>query len=601
MTIRSTGALRPDSLPVPRAAALSRFGRGFAAITAGALMVAACAVAAQPPALGHADELRGIKVRTVAGGYLSARYAGGVQDAMASHRFYEDVLRLDPGNTDLRRQSMMAALLVGNYLDATTHAEVIARLERDDPIAPLIVVISEIRTGRYEAAKKHLAALPANSALDIVGPIMSAWALQGLGDVDGAIAALARLGDNGGVRPLRLYHTALVAAASHEASLAVEAFAALRQSMNGGWMRAILAEGALFESLGQDAAARALYKAALADGNNRIVAATLERLDRGERAPMPVGTPAEGVAEAMFGIASLLAQEGANEPMLVYLRLALMARPEFPEAQVLLADTFDDVGDQVSAAELFRALSEDSPLRPVADVRRALLLADMERTDDALALLDARAAKGRDARVEAMAAKGDILRQGERFEEAVAAYDAAIEAIAERGEATAASHWSLYFSRGICNERLKRWEAAEADLQRALELRPDQPAVLNYLAYSWVEQGRHLAKAEAMLRKAVDDRPQDGYIVDSLGWVYFRQGRFEEAVVELEKAIELKPGDPTINDHLGDAYWAVGRRREAEFQWRTALALKPDPEQQDRIEAKLEKGLPPENLVPGSD
>lgn len=601
MMIRSMGTPRPDSPPASRAAALSRFGRGVCAIAAGALMVAACAVAAQPPALGHADELQDIKVRTIAGGYLSARHAGGIQDAMASHRFYEDVLRLDPGNTNLRRQSMMAALLVGNYVEATAHAEVVARLEREDPIAPLIVVISNIRTGRYEAAKTRLAELPVNSALDIVGPIMGAWARQGLGDIDGAMTELAKLGDNGGVRPLRLYHTALIAAASQQPSLAVEAFAALRQSMNGGWMRAILAEGALFESLGQDAAARALYNAALSDGGNRVVAATLERLDRGEGATMPVTTPAEGVAEAMFGIASLLAQEGANEPMLVYLRLALMARPDFPEAQVLLADTFDEVGDGVSAAELFRTLSDESPLRPVADVRRALLLADMERTDDALALLDARAGMGTGAKVEALAAKGDILRQGERFAEAVTAYDAAIEAITERGEGTAASHWSLYFSRGICNERLKRWDAAEADLQRALELRPDQPAVLNYLAYSWVEQGRHLAKAEAMLRKAVDDRPQDGYIVDSLGWVYFRQGRFEEAVLELEKAVELKPGDPTINDHLGDAYWAVGRKREAEFQWRTALALKPDPDQKDRIEAKLETGLPPENLVPGSD
>ncbi|MDD3446051.1 MAG: tetratricopeptide repeat protein, partial [Zavarzinia sp.] len=97
------------------------------------------------------------------------------------------------------------------------------------------------------------------------------------------------------------------------------------------------------------------------------------------------------------------------------------------------------------------------------------------------------------------------------------------------------------------------------------------------------------------------DRPDDGYIIDSLGWVYFRQGRFDEAVVELEKAVSLRPGDPTLNDHLGDAYWAVGRKREAEFQWRTALALKPDAEQQALIEAKLEKGLPPERLIPGVD
>ena len=247
----------------------------------------------------------------------------------------------------------------------------------------------------------------------------------------------------------------------------------------------------------------------------------------------------------------------------------------------------------MAAAELFRTMPADSALRPVAEIRYALLLAKMEQVDAAITILDRRIADG-DSATEAQAAKGDVLRQSDRFEEAVTAYDAAIAA--EGGD-----RWGLYFSRGICNERLKRWDRAEADLKRALELRPDQPSVLNYLAYSWVEQGRNLRQAETMLKKAVADRPDDGYIIDSLGWVYFRQGRFDEAVVELEKAVSLRPGDPTLNDHLGDAYWAVGRKREAEFQWRTALALKPDAEQQALIEAKLEKGLPPERLIPGVD
>jgi len=118
--------------------------------------------------------------------------------------------------------------------------------------------------------------------------------------------------------------------------------------------------------------------------------------------------------------------------------------------------------------------------------------------------------------------------------------------------------------------------------------------VLNYLGYSWVDQGVHLDQGMDMIRKAVEQRPDDGYIVDSLGWAYFKTGNYDEAVKNLERAVELKPEDPTINDHLGDAYWRVGRTLEAHFQWSHAKDLKPEPEDLPKIEAKLKDGLPPD-------
>ena len=544
-----------------------------------------------------ASDLSTIEIRTLSGSYLAARYAGGVQDSVGSAVFYDGALRLDPGNTNLRRQALMSSLLAGNYIDATNHAEVIARLERTDPVAPLIAAISEMRTGRFVEARKRLEGLPTNSALDIVGPIMAAWAIQGAGDTDGALAALAKLDGNPGVAPFRLYHTALIAALGGREKIARDSFAALRASPGGGWIRSILAEGAFLEGTGDKASATALYQSALRAGSaNPALIDALKRMERGEGPTPVVSSAAEGVAEVMYGIASLLAQEKANEPVLVYLRLALMARPIFPEAQVLLAEAFDDVGDKGQAAALFRTVPEPSPLRYMAEIRYALLLANGGDTADALTLLDKRIAAN-SVDIEALVAKGDILRQDEKFAQAADAYTDALDAVGTLDE----RHWTILFSRGICLERLKRWAAAEADLLKALELRPDQPNVLNYLAYSWIEQGRNLKRAEDMVSKAVASKPDDGYIVDSLGWVYFRQGRFPDAVAQLEKAVELRPGDPTINDHLGDAYWAVGRKLEAEFQWRTAIALKPDAEQLTLIEAKLEKGLPPEMLVPGVD
>jgi Flp pilus assembly protein TadD len=124
-----------------------------------------------------------------------------------------------------------------------------------------------------------------------------------------------------------------------------------------------------------------------------------------------------------------------------------------------------------------------------------------------------------------------------------------------------------------------------------LELNPDQPLVLNYLGYSWVDKGSNLDEAFKMLRRAVDLRQRDGYVVDSLGWAYYRLGRYDDAVRELEKAIDLKPSDPVINDHLGDAYWRVGRKLEAHFQWNHARDLNPDPDDLPKILDKIKNGM----------
>ena len=149
---------------------------------------------------------------------------------------------------------------------------------------------------------------------------------------------------------------------------------------------------------------------------------------------------------------------------------------------------------------------------------------------------------------------------------------------------------SFYF-RGICYERDKQWSKAEADMKKALELYPEQPHVLNYLGYSWIDQGLNLDEGMSMIKRSVEQRPDDGYIVNSLGWAYFRLGNYDEAVENLERAVELKPVDPTINDHLGDAYWKVDRAPRGQFQWSHARDLKPDADELKTIEKKLKNGL----------
>jgi Flp pilus assembly protein TadD len=179
--------------------------------------------------------------------------------------------------------------------------------------------------------------------------------------------------------------------------------------------------------------------------------------------------------------------------------------------------------------------------------------------------------------------RGDILREQKRYPEAVTAYDMAVSKLAkpDRG------NWPLFYERGIAHERAQDWPKAEADFLHALELSPDEPDVLNYLAYSWTERGTHLTRARKMLERAVEQRPNDGAILDSLGWLVLRQGDKPMALKILEHAVELDSTDATVNGHLGDAYWAAGRKLEAQFQWRRALTLAPEPEDVPKLKAKL--------------
>ncbi len=190
-------------------------------------------------------------------------------------------------------------------------------------------------------------------------------------------------------------------------------------------------------------------------------------------------------------------------------------------------------------------------------------------------------------KLQALDALGNILRARKQYADAVEVYNRAIGMIAKPDR----RHWVYYYARGTSYERLKNWPPAEADLKKALELYPDQPLVLNYLGYSWIDQGIQLDEGMRLIERAVAVKPDDGYIVDSLGWAHYKRGNYAEAVRYLERAVELRPDDPVLNDHLGDALWKVGREREAKFQWDQSLSLKPEPDDALKTRRKLEEGL----------
>jgi Flp pilus assembly protein TadD len=189
--------------------------------------------------------------------------------------------------------------------------------------------------------------------------------------------------------------------------------------------------------------------------------------------------------------------------------------------------------------------------------------------------------------------QADLLRVNDRYAEAATVLD---RLIAQEGDKP---DWRLLYMRGVALERSGRWPDAEKDLTRALAQQPDEPELLNYLGYSWIDRGERLSEALDMVRRASEADPHSGAMVDSLGWAYYRLGEYNKAVEKLERAVELEPADPDINNHLGDAYWRVGRRTEARFQWDRVLSLQPTDELRQEAEGKLKSGLGAPPPVPG--
>ncbi len=520
------------------------------------------------------------------GDYLVGRYAHVRGDYAAAAEHLRRALEEDPGNPALLRRTVSLLVADGRVEEAAALGSRLLEIDGQGRLARFVLGLEAARTGDFQEALGHVDPIAREGVYAILVPLAEGWMHTGAGSEAEALAALAPLGERAAYRPFFLLHAGLM----HDmAGRQEDAEAMLREAvaLSSGSLRPTAALGSLLARAGRVREAWAVYDQYHAQNptdvwSERAMAAA----EAGVAPPRLVSDAREGLAEALFGTAAALPQREIEDAGLVYARLALFLRDDLDVARLLIAGIYEELGHFAAAVAVYRGIPVESDFSWTARLRAAADLADLERVDEAVAALGAMVDE-QPERADAASAMGDALRMNERYEEAADAYDIAVE----RTAAVESRHWRLYYVRGIAFERTGAWSRAEADFLRALELEPDQPLVLNYLGYSWVEQRHRLDEAREMIERAVALRPDDGYIVDSLGWVAYRLGDFEEAVHQLERAVELVAGDPIINDHLGDAYWQVGRLNEARFQWRRVLTLEPEDELADQVRRKLADGL----------
>ena len=495
------------------------------------------------------------------GAYLVGRFAQNVNDVATASRYMGMALDRDPRNVALLSRVFALEISSGDVDSALKLGERLQEIAPDHQLSALLLALEQARTGDYAESLVRLQAVPSGGIAQFILPLVEAWLHQGLGDPDAALVALEPMLQLSGFGSLANLHKGLILDASGDLEGARSALTEARQLGNA--LRLIEALGSVHERLGEIEEAQALYENyAQENRDSLMLEPILERVRAGGAAERLIEEPNDGIAEALFHIATALNQEGAGEMALLFSRLTLHMKPDFPLADLLLGDTLVRGERYEEALDVYQAVPHDIPAHWAAQLSASNALEELDRQDEAIDLLRSLADQRTD-RSSPLVRMGDMLRSESRFDEAIEAYDEALERSPELDD----SDWTFLYKRGIALERAKQWERAEDDLVRAVDLNPDFAHLLNYLGYSWIDRGENLAEGEELILQAVDLLPNDGFIVDSLGWAYYRTGRMEEAVEALERAVELRPEDPVINDHLGDAYWAVGRRTEARFQW----------------------------------
>lgn len=556
---------------------------GFPWNRRGFWVLAVCAGAALAPL--PASALAEAENASPAGSYLAGRFAQQHDDWGAAAAYMGRALAADPGDLGLLRRTYVLALSEGRLGEALVLARRLQGSDGDAQLSSLLLLADAVKGGRLDEAGTLAAALPTQGLGKYVVPLARAWLSVAQGKTDAALQTLAPLEKEAGFAALYHLHSGLILDLAGRRDLAEARYTAVTAAQAP--LRVVQVVGSFYERTGRPDKARALYEAFLDASDSLMIEPALRALDAGKTSPPPVANAVDGLAEALFDLGSALHHEGAEETALLFGRIALHLQPGMSLARLMVADVLDGRERAGAALADYQALAADPALGWVARLRAADALARMERTDEAIAQLQTLTAERPD-RVEAVIRLADLHRSKKNWQEAADTYTRALDRIGEPEQ----RHWALYYARALAWDGLKRWPETETDLKKAMALQPEEPYLLNYLGYSWIDRGVNLDEAKAMVARAVELRPKDGYIMDSLGWALYRLGDYEGAVARLEKAVELKPVDPTINDHLGDAYWRVGRRIEARFQWQRALRTAEDEPSKQAIAEKLDRGLP---------
>ena len=548
------------------------------------LALSACATTetTSPPPAASVDAVS--PDASVYGLYLAGQAALDAGDIHSAADLFGRASAKTPDATYLKDRVFTSALMAGDVTRAAALSPPADSSEQGERILGVLTrSVEALAAGRGEEAYEALSHAGDMSRSEAALALLKPWAAAAAGQAEASVTMPSL--DDRLTRLIGSIDQGLLMERAHRYGEAETTFKALLNDP-AGLPLVVASYGPFLERRGRRQEAVGLYDQVLAatPDDADLVSARARAAARGAAPPAP--TVREGAAEALMVPAAIAMTNKEQEVGLIYLRLTLRLNPGQAEAWLLVGDALSGLGDTAGARAAFAEVAPKSSHYVDARTRLAWSYQSGDDKDQALKLAQETVQQRPDSQ-DAKLTLADMLRANDQFEASAKMLDPVIAAQGERAE------WRLYYMRGVALERAGHWPEAERDLQKALAMKPNQPEVLNYLGYSWVNRGIHIPDGVQMIQQALVAEPDEGAYVDSLGWAYFHLGDFKKAVELLERAATLDAGDAEINDHLGDAYWRAGRHDEARFQWRAVLTMKPPADIQAHAQTKLDS---PEGL-----
>lgn len=442
--------------------------------------------------------------------------------------------------------------------------------------APLLFAIDAIRAKDWKTARVEIDKLEAARLFAFMAPLMRAWIAVGAQDTSP-------------VDVLEAARTAGLASSYYPSERVLlltamgrldEAATMLRSQQAAGPRLKLLVAAALVKAKRIDEA-RALLM-----GDETSLIEARARLAAGQPIGLELGGVNGGVSELLTQVAIDFNRQRLLPVAMMMARFATFAEPRNASAWIATASLLGGDKKQRAGIEALRHVAPGDPFAEDAETLRVSLLVDVGDKDGALAQAVA-ATQSPNAVSGDWARAGDVYLAVDRPKDAVTAYARALDLAKAAGPE---QQWPLLLQYGSALELAGDWPAAKVALNKAAQLAPTQPAVLNHLGYSLLSRREDVPRAMALILEASRQRPDDPAIIDSTGWARFVVGDIRGALPLLESAAAGDPADPTINEHLGDVYWTAGRRVEARYAWRAA-EIGAEDKDQPRLKAKISDGL----------
>lgn len=521
---------------------------------------------------------------TFSGNYLAARFAQRQQDWPAAQHYMNAVVSFDSENELMTSRAFLLSLGAGEYPAARRLAEKItAEHQNGTDIAAIFMACEAMTRGEFQTAADMVARLPDDGFGQYTKPLLTAWAKVGLGDRAGAIAHLSEYSEE--TDPTYNLHLGMMYDLAKDKENALKHYtAAMDDSLT---LHSALLLADFFTRSGDTETAARLYDG-IGDLYTTAQAKPAAPVSYEQAIASMIRTPADGASVAMFDLSTMLFERRSFDSAQIYSHLVMILSPHSDFGQLMVGDIATINEHYGPAATAYGKIPAASPLYLLSRLRVAETYEAAGKTEAAATLLRTLAAIPQ-TRMQALTALGDMYRRNENFTQAITIYDEILADVTEPGE----DHWALIYARGMSLERANEWDRAEKDLLLALSFQPENPMILNYIGYTWIDKGVNLQKGMDFVRRAVNLRPDDGYILDSYGWAFYRLGDMQQAVYWLEKSVALVPDDTTILDHLADAYWQSGRHTEARFKWQRARTLSKDADFRAAVDRKLRNGMEP--------